>query len=93
LPELAARYPELGIVVPGDFDFGTVEGVRDAKGFLNRQMGQGSYKPTRDQAKYVYSLDFAKLAIQSRSFRHLCGCIDFLCDPNSELVYPVPPVV
>lgn len=87
LDELATRYPNLGISadrVPHP----DIESIRDAKGFLDRMMVAGSYKPSRDQARYVHALDLHKLELHSRCYRHLCSCIDFLVNPTSALIYP-----
>jgi len=89
LPELAAKFPDLEIIPHPNLDVTKIEDIRNAKGYLGRQMRRGSYKPTRDQASFVYALDLQKLTHQSRCFRHLSSCIDFLRDAGSGLVYPV----
>jgi len=88
LDDLAARYDDLNIQLPCPVSPEKIESVRDAKGLLSRQMLSGSYKETRDQAKFVHALDIDKLISQSRTTQHIVNCVRFFHDNTSTLVYP-----
>lgn len=88
LDELSAKFTELQIQLPCPVAPHDIEKVRAAKGMLNRQMQNGTYKETRDQSRFVHALDIAKLIAQSRSTLHLMNCINFLRNDASPLVYP-----
>lgn len=88
LEEIAARHAEYGIQLPCPVGPDKIETVRDAKGMISRQMQTGSYKETRDQSRFVHSLDVGKLMVQSRTTQHIANCIKFLGDASAPLVYP-----
>jgi Domain of unknown function (DUF4276) len=71
LEEIVAAFPDyrwIGTVLRST---GDIEAIRDAKGTLSRMMSRDrAYKETRDQAKFITALSYAKLRQQSRSFRH-----------------------
>lgn len=67
-----------------------LESIRGAKERLKGQMQTASYGEMRDQAAMTPYLDFTALKA-SRSFRHLCACLNWLRshDGSGAMVYPV----
>lgn len=88
MEDIAAHFPDLGILLPCPVSPDKIEGVRDAKGTLSRQMQFGSYKETRDQHRFVHALSMDKLMVQSRTAQHLRNCLSFLKNKGSPFVYP-----
>ncbi len=88
ISSLNEKYPELGFRLndaPAPED---VEGIRDAKGRLARLMSSGTYKPTRDQARFVSALDFDNLVQHSRSFQHVRRLVEWLRQEKGGWTYP-----
>lgn len=54
-----------------------IEGVRDAKDWLTRQMPERmAYKPTQDQAPLTHLVDLELARSRSRSFKRLCHAVE-----------------
>jgi hypothetical protein len=89
LKELAEQYPELRwtLEVP-DSERDWAE-VRGAKEKLRQRMSTGTYKETRDQARFVSALDLEALRERCRAFAHLTSTLDWLCsEAETGPVYP-----
>ena len=85
---LNEEYPELGFMVKDAPALNVVERIWDAKGNLDRLISNGSYKPTRDQARFVSALDFDHLLQHSRSFQHVRRLVEWLRQENGGWTYP-----
>ncbi|SRR6266446_1781157 len=67
---------------------GDIESIRDAKGAISRMMSSDrAYKETRDQEKFITALNFDKLRVNSRSFRHFEKTLLWLANGETN-VYP-----
>lgn len=89
LDVVAARYPDYGWNLDGWSVDNANEHIVGAKGYLSRRMKTGkAYKETRDQVKFTSCLDFERLRMVSRSFRHFESTLLWAADPGAGRVYP-----
>ena len=88
ISSLNEKYPELGFTLSNAPAPEIVERIRDAKGTLTGLMSDGSYKPTRDQARFVSALDFDYLVQHSRSFQHVRQLVEWLRQEKGGWTYP-----
>lgn len=91
LRELARANPSFDWKLDGvdlDRDWSAIRG---AKGLLNGLMRAHYYKETRDQTRFINSLDLLKLRANCRSVEHLFRLLSWLIDPGvTTHVYPPP---
>lgn len=91
IDSISAAYPPAsGYDVDAINNVENLESVRGAKGMFRRAIPSKSYKETRDQPRYVHSLDLEHLRMCSRSYRHIESMIQWIiqADPDATLVYP-----
>jgi len=86
---IAAMFPDYGWQMEG-WEVGEAhEGVVGAKGALSRRMKRGrSYKEVRDQIRFVQAVNFERLRIVSRCFRHFEDTLLWLTNESETSVYP-----
>lgn len=88
ISSLNNKYPELRFTLDDAPASEVAESIRDAKGTLAGLISSGTYKPTRDQARFVSALDFNHLVQHSRSFQHVRRLVEWLRQENGGWTYP-----
>lgn len=89
---IVAAYPDYGWSPDGWDESVDCEAKRGAKEWLSRRMKPGKrYKETRDQVRFLQQLDFDRLRVSSRSYRHFESLLEWLFAderPDQPLVQP-----
>ena len=89
LRELAERYPELRWTLEDPDSERDWTEIRGAKEKLGKRMSVGTYKETRDQARFVSALDLEALQERCRPFAHLASTLAWLSSDSARgHVYP-----